>query len=752
MSQFSLSCPWSLSWESQTIPAQVPGNVVGDLRRVGLIADPYVGCNSHELRKYEFVDWTYRTSFPKPKVEAGESLQIVFEGIDTFAEAFVNGTSVGKTDNMFVEHRLEVPLDILLDENELTVKIESSVNHARKLPPLPPYCTALPYNYDALHVRRPVHSYGFDIAPRIVGAGIWRKAYLETYGQERWTDLYLTTVGFEDNGAWLGLAWNFVSDAPSLEGLEGRITLSCRGQICTETFPLHFTSGKRYVRVERPYCWNPRGSGEQNLYDATLELLHGGECVDVRKWRTGIRTIELKRTEILDSEGKGEFVFIVNGRRTFIKGSNWVPADAIHGENPERVEKSLELFVEAGCNMIRCWGGNVYEDQEFFDFCDEQGLLVWQDFMFACEAVPQDDAFMETVRKEAEGIVIALRNHASLALWCGDNEGDEIVFNTPTNRRLLPSCNRITREILPRAVQLFDPMRDYLPSSPFLHDDLKRRNTRYRSPEQHLWGPRDTWKNDFYKNSPAIFASEIGYHGMPAAESVRRFIPESDLNQRRSASWLCHCSQPFDEKNGIFSYRLGIVEDQTRAFFGDVPDDLDTFCRLSQIVQAEADKSLIEMFRMGKWNRTGIIWWNMIDCWPQFSDAVVDYYYGRKLAFHYIRNSQKPLLLAISDPDAWQCAVIADNESAEPAAGKFRVTDLISGEMFLEGDFRVEADAASCVGAFKVFQQEQRMLLIEWECNGKVDYNHYLLGNPPFSEKQYMQWLARLDELIYHRQ
>lgn len=754
MSQINFENPWTLSFRDpadasrRTIPAQVPGNVLGDLFRADIIPDPYRGCNSDALRPYEFVDWEYRIVFPAPVLQPGESLQLVFEGIDTIAEIILNGERIGEAENMVIAHRFPIPAERLNGENELLVRIRSSVNHARGFR-RPPYCRANSYGYEGLFLRRPMHTYGWDIAPRLVGAGIWRRAYLEVLQPERWTDLYLVTTAVSNRKSQLVLSWNFESDAAALTGYEAHISFVCRDRRHEERFPLYFTTGTKYIELENAYLWFPRGSGEQNLYTVTLELIHNGKTVDTRIWKTGIRTVELHRSEMLDGEMKGEFVFVINGRKIFIKGSNWVPADALHGERPERVKNALDLFVDLGCNMVRCWGGNVYEDEEFFRYCDEHGLLVWQDFMFACETAPQDDAFLEAVRREAEAVICAFRNHPSLALWCGDNECDELFFYSALNKRLLPSMNRISREILPRAVAMFDPVRDYLPSSPYLSDSIKRLNARYRSPEQHLWGPRDTWKGHFYKNNTAVFASEVGYHGMTNVESIRKFIPDAELNDRHGAAWTCHAAQQFGDLNGPNSYRNGLMENQAKGFWGYQAEDLEEFMKCSQIVQAEAMKYLIELFRAKKWSKTGLIWWNVIDCWPQFSDAVVDYYYVRKLAYYYIKNAQKPLSLIISDPEAWHCRLTASNDAPSAAAGRYRVTDLVSGEEFSKGSYAVDAESACEVDSFRVCQGEQRMLLIEWERNGEISYNHYLLGSAPFRFEQYLEWLKLLDAKIY---
>ena len=755
MKKIELNGAWKLSWneiegnECHEIDAQVPGNVIGDLFRNGVIPDPYLGCNSYSLRKYEFIDWEYKTTFRKPEFSAREKVRLVFEGIDTIADIFVNGIPVGHAENMVIPHAFDLDPSLLRDENELSVKIKSTVNYARTLPQPKPYNRASSYSCEGLRLRRPVHTYGWDIAPRIVGAGIWRKVYLEVLEPERWTDVYLNTLEIHPDYVDLSLVWSFVSDAPTLENYEAKLSMVCGSSSMTEHIPLYYTSGcKHYIKLRNPLLWWPLGSGPQNLYDVSLELIHNGKTVDTRCWKMGLRTIELIRDDMLDPSGKGNFHFKVNGKKIFIKGSNWVPANAMHGENTERIRKSLALFEELGCNMVRCWGGNVYENDEFFDWCDEHGLLVWQDFMFACETAPQDDAFLEEARKEAEAVITALRHHPSLALWCGDNECDEWIYYSPLHRKILPSQNRITRETLPRAVQMCDPMRDFLPSSPYLCDRAQRIHDQYIAPEQHLWS-REVWKGTFFKDNNAVFASEIGYLGMSDFSSIEKFIPKEELNDTQGLSWICHSTQPFGDRKGPWSNRISIMERAVKGFFGSVPEKLQSFVICSQIVQAEAFKYFVELFRAKKWNKSGIIWWNMVDCWPQISFSVVDYYYVRKLAFYYLKTAQQPLDFIIEDPDNWRCRLIADNDLPEPASGTFKVSDLMTGETFAEGGFSIPADTAADVTSFPVSGEEQRMLLIEWEIGGRRSYNHYMLGNAPVKPELYLQWLDKLDELIY---
>jgi beta-mannosidase len=392
--------------------------------------------------------------------------------------------------------------------------------------------------------------------------------------------------------------------------------------------------------------------------------------------------------------------------------------------------------------MIRCWGGSVYEDHEFFDICDREGLLVWQDFMLACETPSQSEWFKKELYDEAVSVIKKLRQHPSLALWCGDNECDLVsFFGIP--RRWKPSMNSITRQVLPVAVFENDPVRDYLPGSPYMSDELKEKNCPDAAPEQHLWGPRDSWKNPFYLNNTAIFAGEIGYHGMPSAASVRKFIPAGSVNARSAddPNWLCHASQAFGDLNGPYACRIGAMNDQLLNTWGFIPESIEDYAIMSQVVQAEALKFFIEAFRCKKWQKTGIIWWNMIDCWPQFSDAVVDYYYDRKLAFYYIKNAQKPVMLIFDEPHSWNIRLHGVNDLDHPVEITYRVTDFVSGEVLMKNKTVLAADSASEIDAMKVYQCDERIYCIDFSYENCHEKSHCLLATLPYSWDLYRKFL-----------
>lgn len=732
--------PSELTGELPTIPAQVPGNVELDLCRAGVLPeDLFFGENIRLLRAYEGHEWWYRRAFTLPNLAPGQRLLLRLEGVDCLAEYFLNDQPIGRSDNMLIPHKLELPASLLLPgENQLAVRLRSPLREAlaQDYPP-----TLLLGGdrmiTECLFVRKAAHSYGWDIMPRALSAGLWRSVSLEVQDPARIEQVYIATRAADENHAELAVTYQLALPYDML----GRAVLTLSGRCGDSRFEaaerLRFAAGALDVSVPRPALWWPAGYGGQPLYEVTAALTLDGRELDRRSWRVGIRTLELDRTESNLEQG-GRFQFRVNGVDIQVRGSNWVPADVFHSRDAARYEAMLDLFSDLQCNMVRCWGGNVYEDDAFFDSCDRRGLLVWQDFAMACALPPQSDAFAAVLEAEATAIVRKLRNHPSLALWAGDNEVDQFM----AWRGLDPAANRITRQVLPRVTALQDPYRPYLPSSPYISPEARAAGAP-AMPENHLWGPRDYFKSPFYTDRCAHFVSEIGYHGCPNVSTIRRFIdPEHLWPCLPNPQWRLHATDDFDTRA-----RIELMADQVGELFGRAPDNLEDFALASQISQAEAKKFFIETSRRLKPRRTGILWWNVIDGWPQFSDAVVDHDFGRKLAYYYIRRAQQPLCLFCSEPEDWHITLLAGNDSRDSRTGTYTVTDADSGQELLAGAFALSPGENRALGRIRVCQSDHRLLLIRWESGGAAGGNHYLLGHPPFDLETYRRHLTAIAAL-----
>ena len=707
----------------EPLPADVPGEAQLALVRAGLLPEPYEGMNMRLLRKYEFYEWWYRKSFDASSGDGRAVL--VLEGVDCVADYYLNGALFGHSDNALIAHEFDVTDYLCEGENELVIRLASPIEAAAERAGDAAAAERSQWGcMESLRLRRPPSSYGWDILCRCVTCGLWRGVRLERRGPHQVSQMYITTKSATPERARLRLFYVF--GTPSLgEALRWRL------EGFYEDAPafslekeLWFHAGNAELDVEHPRLWWPAGYGEQPLYRVRLSLWRG-ETLLCERWDTlGIRSLRLERTVVTTPEKPGKFCFYVNGEPIMCKGSNWVPLDAFHSRDAACYERAVGMLKDTNCNIVRCWGGNVYEDHAFFDLCDRYGILVWQDFAMACALYPRDEDFAAQMRIEARTVIQKLRQHPSLALWSGDNECD----GSYGGAGLDPNRNLVTRELLRLEVENHDGARDYLPSSPYEGPALVAGLG--KPSEDHLWGPRDYYKSPFYLNSRACFVSEMGYHGCPGRESLEKFLsPDALWPWQDNKEWLFHAAD-FLAGEGPYAYRIELMAKQTAEVFGAIPDDLDGFILASQLVQAEAFKFFIELARLRKWERSGVIWWNLLDGWPQFSDAVVDWYWGKKLACHWIKQAQSPLHLMFDEPRGWHIALVAGNDSLQPRAGQYQVRDAYTGEALLEGDFAVPANENRPLARLPVCCGEWRLFLIEWRSGGEIHRSHYLHGKP----------------------
>lgn len=733
MKSFSLNGEWRLSGrdlcgtDEVTLVGRVPGCVQLDLSREGYLPeDLYMGLNILETEKYETYEWVYERTFTAPSER--ERVYLVFEGVDTLAEYFINGEKIGESDNMLISHEFEIGKYLRDGENTLTVRIDST-------------CLALTkYDTTALamhswtnggaetHIRRAQHTYGWDIMPRAVTAGLWRDVKIEVRDEIRFTQLYLC-----GNPQRCEVFYEIDAPYKDMQNLELELCGECGESRFTKRFKLF---GKRagwfFYFIDEPKLWWPYGYGEPNVYNVKVKIIKDGKAVYEQDASFGIRSVELDyRDPTVDDVG--QFRFLVNGIEIMCRGSNWVPMDAFHSRDAERYEKALALVKDVGCNILRCWGGNVYEDHAFYDFCDRNGIMVWQDFSMACRSYPETDEFKKKLYSEAVSVIRKLRNHPSVILWAGDNEVDMMA-----RPFIDPNLNTLTREVIARVVRENDVGRPYLPSSPYISSELyraiKETGARIERCEEHLWGPRDYYKGEYYRTSKSVFVSETGYHGCPSLESIKKFItPERVWHYKDNPEWILHSSDQCGN-----DARVMLMENQVRVLFGDVPEDPEKYILASQISQAEAKKYFIERIRVGRPKKTGIIWWNLLDGWPQMSDAVVDYYYTKKLAYEYIKRSQAAFCIIADEPCEGYLPIYVCNDTLEEKHGELTVRDAESGEVIYTCGFKAEVNTSTKIVDFAIEDGDRRMLIFEWTCNGERGYNHYLLAKPTIS----LDWYA----------
>ena len=719
----------------KSIEAKVPGNFEIDLEKEGLLDDLFFGMNTLKAQELEDIHLFYCRKFSADGINK-TSAELKFNGIDTVAEIYLNNKLIAETKNMMIEHVVDVS-GLLLDENELVVHILPVFTEAEKHVHEAGSFFHFKYHSASLHVRKAAHMFGWDIMPRILSGGLWRSVELQEKPKIAIDDCYIYTTSAKKERALVFIYYRLKYEG-NLKDYKLKITAKCKDSFYETTVDAWHFEGMHKFFIENPYLWWPKNMGEPDMYDFTIELYHKDIKVDTKELKIGLRTVKLERTSLTTDNGEGEFCFLVNGVKMFVMGTNWVPLDALHSRDKERLPKALELLDDIGVNMVRCWGGNVYEDHEFFDFCDTHGIAVWQDFSLGCAIYPQDEEFLSAIREEVFSVVPKLRNHPSLFLWAGDNEID-LVYATWSPLVRNPNDNKITRQVIPDALQILDPARPYIPSSPYIDEVAFQSRKFHLLPEDHLWGPRDYYKGNYYLNSKAHFASETGYHGCVSPESVKKFISQDKIwPHENNKEWLVHATCMEASPDASFAYRIPLMAHQVRVLFGDVANDFETFALASQISQAEAFKFFIERIRLGKWRTTGIIWWNLIDGWPQFSDAIVDYYFNKKAAYDYVKRSQQPVCLMFSEPEDNTIYLCGANEFDCAKSVTYKVTDLTDDSVVISGEFELKEFSTQKLAPVSI-DDGFHFYLIEWELDGQKHYNHYVCGPLKYDLNEYVR-------------
>lgn len=724
------------------LSATVPGNIELELVKAGLVGDPFVGSNESQLRPYEFYDWRFEREFEVPS-DFPEGADLVFEGIDCVAEIELNGRQVAQVENAFIRHTVSVDGELRRGEtNRVAVTVRSPILSSSSIE-LDHRDRALWRNMESLALRKPAHAFGWDICPRCCLGGLWRGVRLSERPANRMLNCYFDVRSASASHAEVTLSYSFATELRSWDAFDVEVELACGDSVFRHTSRSGFTSGRVSFGVPQPKLWWPSGYGEASMYDAVVRISAEGRPLVEHRTRVGLRTVVFEY-----SEDPSSFMarFVVNGVPIMAKGSNWVPADALHSRDPERDLRILELFTDLGCNMLRVWGGGIYERPEFYDYCDDHGIMVWQDFMIACALAPQTERFLKLFAEEVEWVVKELRQHPCLVLWAGDNEVDAMC---KWGNNVKASSNRLTREVIPHVLSRLDSNRPYLPSSPYYSPESEANHrSGDATPEQHIWGPRDYFKSPFYADNNAVFISETGYHGCPDVSSLRRFLspdcvwPAYGADGKVNDEWHHHATLGYQ-------YRVPLMFKQIREEFMMTPETVEDFSLASQIVQAEAKKFFVENVRIHKWRKAGILWWNMMDCWPQFSDAIVDYYFVRKLAYGYLKRAQRPLLGIVGEWRNWGHEVVMTNDTLQAQSGRVEVTDGETGQSLFSGAFAVGANANQTVGRFELPNCDQRLLVIRWETDdGAHGASHYVTGRTPLDYARYRDvWLPIIKAL-----
>ncbi|MFJ5881440.1 glycoside hydrolase family 2 protein [Kitasatospora cineracea] len=688
---------WSLHHEGDRLPATVPGCVHTDLLDAGLIPDPFLDANELEVAWVGRRDWTYTLDLPAHG-SRHERTDLVFDGLDTAATVTLGGRELGSTRNMHRRYRF----DATGLAGELEVAFTSAYTEAERVRALVgdrPNVYPEPFQY----IRKMASSFGWDWGPTLPGAGIWKPARLEHWSTARLAEVRpLVTV---DGGT--GLVELHVTVERTASGAGRPLTVRASVAGAEAEAVLDGDSGVLVLEAADVALWWPRGYGEQPRYDLHLTLAGpGGEPLDTWQRRIGFRTVELRTAP--DATGT-PFTLAVNGEPLFVRGANWIPDDTlITRVTPARYRHRLQQAADANIDLIRVWGGGIYEQEAFYEACDELGLLVWQDFLFACSAYPEEQPLRGEIEAEARDNVVRLMPHPSLVLWNGNNENLWGFRDWDWEEELAGDSwgEGYYLGLLPRIVAELDPTRPYSAGSPWSGSwDHHPNDTDHGT--HHSW---EVWnRQDFaeYRASVPRFVSEFGWQAPPAYATLRRALPNEEL-AADSPGMLHH--QKAEDGNGKLN--RGVA----RHF--ELPTgagDFDRWHYLTQLIQARAIATGIEHWRSHWPHCAGTVVWQINDCWPVSSWAAIDGDGRLKPLHHELRRLYADRLLTLQPADRDGAPRIAlVNQSAEPWTTALRLRRLDA-----DGNVLAETTAELTAAARAVHRLPVPAELLPTESSGK---------------------------------
>lgn len=704
--------PRAMQW----LPATVPGSVQTDLMALKLIPDPYWRDDEATVQWVGLSDWQYRKSFNVDAATLARAhVDLVFDGLDTFADVYLNGHKILSADNMFRRWRVPVKTLLHAGTNTLEVRLHSPIERLQPWLLKQPY--ALPGEFDsafgdepkgkqtANYARKAAYQYGWDWGPRIVTEGIWQDAKLESRDTLRLADFHVAQPQVTADTAKLQAQMRIEVDAAAQAHIELRWRAP-DGSTQSLSHDVELKAGDNRVaipfEIAHPQRWWPVGYGKPNLYDFHVDVTVNGKVLADADRQTGLRSIELLRRK--DQWGKS-FEFVVNGVPVFAKGANFIPPDIFPTRvTAARIRQLLESARDANMNMLRVWGGGYYLPDDFYATADKLGLMVWQDFMFGGAIPPSNQAFRDNVRTEAVQQVERLRDHPSIVLWCGNNEvetgweswDDRKAFKktlTAQRKHIEQGMRELFDHTLRDVVAKNDPDVPYWPSTP---------GTDYDGPvdvtddgDYHYW---NVWSGDAlpvtaYLDVTPRFMSEYGLQSMPAMATIDAFTEPSD---RSIDSKVMRAHQKFDKGNGN-TRLLKYVERE----FGK-PKDLASFAYLSQVMQAEGIQLAAEHLRTSRPESMGSLYWQLDDAWPGITWSSIDWYGRWKALQFHARRFYAPLLIAaLRNHGNTTVSLVSDRTTPVAAQWRLRVMDF-SGKVVgqKQADATLPALSATRIGTF----------------------------------------------------
>lgn len=696
---------FSQAGSNEWMSARVPGTVHQDLLDHGRLPDPFYGMNEQKVQWVEKEDWLYRTVFTVTADQLkSDAAWLTFEGLDTYADVYLNGSLLLKADNMFVGHKLAVK-DVLREgENRLMIRFRSPVEETA------PQWDTDGFNYPAdndhsekrmsVYTRKAPYSYGWDWGIRLATSGIWRPVKLTFCNGAAIDDFFVRQQEVTEQVAKVDnqLEINNVTSTP--KEAQVKVVYAYGEQADTLTRTVVLQPGKNSLSmpawIEKPHLWMPNGWGDPALYTFTATVSVDGKEVASRKEAIGLRSIRVVMED--DKDGKS-FYFEVNGKPMFAKGSNYIPGDALlPNMTGERYARLFEDIRAANMNMVRVWGGGIYEDDRFYEEADRNGILVWQDFIFACTTYPHDPTFLKRVSEEAVYNMRRLRNHASLAMWCGNNEiyegmrywGWKDKYSPVVWKEMTEGYDVLFRQLLPELVEANDPGRFYMHGSPY--EANWGRPESWKIADSHNWG---TWygQKPFESLDTEIprFMSEYGFQAFPEMKTIRMFASPEDY-ELESPVMNAH------QKASIGNFLIK----KTMALYYKVPEKFEDLIYAGLILQGQGMRHGIEAHRRHRPYCMGSLPWQLNDSWPVVSWSSIDYY-GNWKAMHYqIRRAFAPVLVdAIKEGNNLSYYIMSDRLTDEELTLNLELMDF-NGKVYR----KQKVDGLLPANTSKLFYQE----------------------------------------------
>jgi beta-mannosidase len=667
--------------DAERLPAAVPGCVHTDLLAAGEIPDPFYGDNELQVQWVGETDWLYRRDFEVPETFlTHEQVLLRCEGLDTLTTIWLNGREIGHTDNMFRTWEFDLKDTLQAGKNEIEIRFDSAVRAGQAR-----LAQRYIHNWGTddhklpggNYIRKAAYHFGWDWGPKLAPCGIWRDIELLAF-DSRLEGVHIVQIHGQAGQVTLGVEVDV--QAAGSEPLSAACTVAFDGETVIEgQTAVAGTRAFLDLPIAEPQLWWPNGLGEQPLYDVQVRLLdEAGKTVDARQKQIGLRTLELDRHE--DEWGES-FQFVVNGVPFFAKGANWIPADSfVTRIDDDHYWRLLSDAAAANMNMLRVWGGGIYEQDTFYEQCDRLGICIWQDFMFACAAYPTfDEAFMANVEQEALDAIRRLRHHACLALWCGNNELEQGLVSEEWTEITMGKADyaALFDELLPKLLADEDPQTDYWPSSP--HSPL---DNRYDWNNPH-WGDAHVWEVwhgkkpfEYYRTCRHRFCSEFGFQSLPEPRMVATY---TEAEERNITSYVMEHHQRSGIGNQtIIHYMLDWFR---------LPTSFESTLWLSQIVQGTSMRYAVEHWRRSMPRGMGTLYWQLNDCWPVASWSSLDYA-GRWKALQYMaRRFYAPLIVSgVEDPERSTVAIHVTSDLLDEEPGEVRwLVTRVSGETVAEG-------------------------------------------------------------------